>query len=313
MDTFKQQCSNSSLALVVYQVFYQGHCEMQEVHDHGRLSPRVQTSYEAEGAFLDSSKGAARFAALVRCSVEEAHLWLRGATGSMEAALDSYLAQKTTAKRPKTCAVSSPSCTLPRSTLGTPEAVCLSKPPGRTLSSQGLPRPGKTRSRSLSEKDSFGSEAADAGVLLIDLAEDSDQDGTLKSDSAIASSHHAACGKTRISGGYRSEFDAVAGCLDFVSAFFLVSHNPCLCNKWQTECFGAPVHTDEKDKKGSSTAEKKISSSVEGSSPLALEHLPEDFTFFLGKCVASGTVTSGTITRLSLTVRLWCCRGTPWR
>lgn len=34
----------------------------------------------------------------------------------------------------------------------------------------------------------------------------------------------------------------------------------------------------------------------------AVDDLPDDFSFFLGKCVASGTVTSGTMSKLSLTV-----------
>lgn len=224
---------------------------MQQTHDDGGLSSQMHASQGAEGASLDSPEGAARFAALVRCSVEEAHQWLRGTTGSMETALDSYLAQKTAAKRPKTGTESSPSYRLPRGTLYTPETACLSEPSARIPPSRGLPSQstnGKTRSKSPFGKNSSGSEAAAAPVLLIDLAEDSDHDSTLEGDSAVATSHHAA---------------------------------------WD----------EKEDKKGSLDAD----GFVEGPSRPALEQLPEDFTFFLGECVASGTVTSGTITRLSLT------------
>lgn len=43
---------------------------------------------------------------------------------------------------------------------------------------------------------------------------------------------------------------------------------------------------------------------MEGAPPPDLHQLPDDFSFSLGECVASGTVTSGTISRLCLTVRL---------
>ena len=78
--------------------------------------PRQTSSFAMHRAHQDGSRssdhdeGASRFAALVRCSVQEAQEWLRKSAGSIEAALDSYLAQERSSKRHKTNAASPRPC-----------------------------------------------------------------------------------------------------------------------------------------------------------------------------------------------------------
>ncbi|KAL8275788.1 hypothetical protein Esti_000351 [Eimeria stiedai] len=213
----------------------------------------MQQASGVRGYSMDQADGAVRFAALVHCSIEEAQDWLRRSNGTMEAALDSYLTNRKVPKRQRICK-ESPSAQHS----ATPKAANLEadSPTAHLHGRQGcvgdVQRAAGRRSsptRIASVHNGASAETPTSGVLMIEVADDSDDESV------------SAAGEVRASDRYALSGDGIA----------------------------SPV------------PEACCQSPVVEQPPLPLSQLPDDFSFSLGECVASGTVTSGTISRLSLT------------
>ncbi|KAL8439922.1 hypothetical protein Efla_004847 [Eimeria flavescens] len=199
----------------------------------------------------ERAEDAARFAALVQCSLGEAQDWLNRNSGTMEAALDSYLAQRRNTKRQKLRTESA----LPHQT-GLAEVNHAS----RALSAAHLGINNSTGDEHAGPKGGHSSinrketnianptPNPAASVLTIELTDDSDEEPTSMTEAPSSDGAHVVQGD-----GNRS---------------FVTEEG----STWFTQ----------------------------GPPPPGLNHLPDNFSFFLGEFVASGTVTSGTISKLSL-------------
>ncbi|CDJ36054.1 DNA repair protein, putative [Eimeria mitis] len=215
----------------------------------------MQRVHQDGGRYSDQNEGAARFAALVRCSIQEAQEWLRRSAGSIEAALDGYLAQQRSSKRHKTSATSPCPCS--------PHLNSAFSPVTKESSSRNSTGMGTGRHEtsdgagpgSLPVKQAKVQAAREASVggpvLMIDLAGDSgEEDVTATSENK---GHNAS--------------------------------NP----------------AGKLGDKGCSSVEVQPPASTDVTNAPAVDDLPNNFSFCLGECVASGTVTSGTMSRVSLT------------
>lgn len=142
----------------------------------------MQHARGGRGHSPEHSEDAARFAALVRCSLEEAQHWLRRSAGTMEAALDSYLSRQGASKRHKVCIDSHVPYKAPLRTSAIPESTA----PSAASRTVGLP----TREANYAERGTDSSanarenkaascseiSAATSTALVIDLADDSDDE-----------------------------------------------------------------------------------------------------------------------------------------
>ncbi|KAL8453147.1 hypothetical protein Emed_001017 [Eimeria media] len=174
----------------------------------------------------------------------------------MEAALDSYLSSRNTPKRQRTS--KDPPIAITQQSASSKAAANSNEDPSRAHGGLSTGSVGNLQRaaicKSFSTRTKGGETAADnketppSGVLMIEVADDSDEE--------FAST----TGEARIRGPH-----ALAG-----------------------------------DGSVSPVPETCQSAIVQQPSP-PLSQLPDNFTFSLGDCVANGTVTSGTISRLSLT------------
>ncbi|CDI75044.1 DNA repair protein, putative [Eimeria praecox] len=216
---------------------------MQSVHQNGEQSS-------------DQNEGAIRFAALVRCSVQEAQEWLRRSDGSIEAALDCYLTHQGSSKRHKTSVTSPHPCSLHLSSAISPvtgefksrNSITVGTGP---LEASGGPRPDFCVVTDQAKTQAGGESSVENQALMIDLDDDSGEEEAAETSGNNDSGPSDSAGKL----GDKS-------------------------------CSGAEVQCLER---------------TEGPPAPAIDDLPSDFSFCLGECVASGTVTSGTICKFSLT------------
>lgn len=167
--------------------------------------PQAKMQRAKENDSVERPGDAARFASLVRCSLEEAQDWLSRGSGTMETALDTYLAYQQQSKRKRTYADSTASSTAQFPCSNTLGAVtsCISLARGQETSRTVGHKQSENLPVKVVKAGAASSTAASTSkVLTIEIADDSESEGPSLPGATRA------CGRASSGGlrGFRAHF-----------------------------------------------------------------------------------------------------------